>query len=213
MRSFVDDLRYAIRQMFKSPGFAAVAIITLALGIGANTAVFSVIDAVILRPLPYDKPERLISAQSASTQNSAGKALSYPDFFDWRSQNRTLEHLVSYHDNSFTLTGLSRPVHVEGEIVSWDLLPTLGVNPELGRGFTADEEKQGTQRRADQPRAVGRSVRRRQVDPGPHHQAERRFVHRHRGHAGLVSLSGHRAAERRLDARWRWMTIPTDPHP
>ena len=71
--------------------------------------------------------------------------MSYPDFFDWRAQNRTLDHLVSYHDNSFTLTGVARPVHVDGEIVSWDLLPTLGVNPELGRGFTADEEKQGTQ--------------------------------------------------------------------
>ncbi len=100
MRSLVDDLRYAIRQMFKSPGFAAVAVITLALGIGANTAVFSVIDAVILRPLPYDKPERLISAQSAGTQNPQANSMSYPDFFDWRAQNRTLEHLVSYHDNS-----------------------------------------------------------------------------------------------------------------
>ena len=144
MRSFVDDLRYAVRQMFKSPGFAAVAVITLALGIGANTAVFSVIDAVVLRPLPYDKPERLISAQSASTQNPQARSMSYPDFFDFRAQNRTLEHLVSYHDNSFTLTGLARPMHVDAEIVSWDLLPTLGVNPELGRGFTADEEKQGT---------------------------------------------------------------------
>src|ERR1019366_635506 len=144
MRSLVDDLRYAIRQMFKSPGFAAVAVITLALGIGANTAVFSVIDAVILRPLPYDKPERLISAQSAGTQNPQARSMSYPDFFDWRAQNRTLERLVSYHDNSFTLTGLSRPMRVEGQIVSWDLLPTLGVTPELGRGFTADEEKQGT---------------------------------------------------------------------
>jgi predicted permease len=144
MRSFVDDLRYAVRQMFKSPGFAAVTIITLALGIGANTAVFSVVDAVILRPLPYDKPERLISAQSAGTQDPRARSMSYPDFFDWRAQNRTLEHLVSYHDNSFTLTGLSRPIHVDGEVVSWDLLPTLGVSPELGRGFTADEEKQGT---------------------------------------------------------------------
>ena len=144
MRSLVDDLRYAIRQMFKSPGFAAVAVITLALGIGANTAVFSVIDAVILRPLPYDKPERLISAQSAGTQNPQAHSMSYPDFFDWRAQNRTLEHLVSYHDNPFTLTGVTRPMHVDGEVVSWDLLPTLGVNPELGRGFTADEEKQGT---------------------------------------------------------------------
>jgi putative ABC transport system permease protein len=144
MRSLVDDFRYAIRQMFKSPGFAAVAVITLALGIGANTAVFSVIDAVVLRPLPYDKPERLISAQSAGAQDPHARSMSYPDFFDWRAQNRTLEHLVSYHDNSFTLTGLARPMHVDGEVVSWDLLPTLGVNPELGRGFTADEEKQGT---------------------------------------------------------------------
>ncbi len=144
MRSFMDDLRYAFRQMMKSPGFAAVVIITLALGIGANTAVFSVIDAVMLRPLPYDNPAGLIDAQSAGTQNPQASSVSYPDFFDWRAQNRTLEHLVSYHDNSFTLTGVARPVHVDGEIVSWDLLPTLGVNPEFGRGFTADEEKQGT---------------------------------------------------------------------
>jgi putative ABC transport system permease protein len=143
MRSFVDDLRYAIRQMFKSPGFATIAIITLALGIGANTAVFSVVDAVILRPLPYHKPERLLSAQSAGTQDPRGKSMSYPDFFDWRAQNRTLEHLVSYHDNSYTLTGVTRPTHVDAEVVSWDLLPTLGVNPELGRGFSADEEKPG----------------------------------------------------------------------
>jgi len=146
MHGLLDDFRYALRQMTKSPGFAAVAIVTLALGIGANTAVFSVIDAVMLRPLPYDRPERLINAQSASHDNpeGGGKSLSYPDFFDWRAQNQTLEHLVSYHENSFTLTGVARPVHVDGEIVSWDLLPTLGVSPELGRGFTADEEKQGT---------------------------------------------------------------------
>jgi putative ABC transport system permease protein len=144
MRGFLDDLRYSFRQMTKSPGFAAVAIITLALGIGANTAVFSVIDAVMLRPLPYDKPEGLVSAQSAGTNNPAASSLSYPDFFDWRGQNRTLDHLVSYHDNPFTLTGLARPAHVEGEIVSWDLLPALGEAPELGRGFTADEEKPGT---------------------------------------------------------------------
>ncbi len=144
MRSFLDDLRHAIRQMFKSPGFTAVAVITLALGIGANTAVFSVIDAVVLRPLPYYQPERLISAQSSSTHNPQARSMSYPDFFDFRAQNSTLEHLVSYHDNTFTLTGLARPTHVDGEVVSWDLLPTLGVNPELGRGFTADEEKQGT---------------------------------------------------------------------
>ncbi len=144
MSGLLQDLRYALRQLRKSPGFTAVAVTTLALGIGANTAVFSVIDAAMLRPLPYVQPERLIAAESVNTHAPGFGALSYPDFFDWRSRNHTLTHIVSYHDTSFTLTGLDRPVHLDGHIVSWDFLPALGVNPELGRGFTADEEKVGT---------------------------------------------------------------------
>jgi putative ABC transport system permease protein len=144
MNTLLQDLRYALRQLRKNPGFTAVAVVTLALGIGANTAVFSVVDAVMLRPLPYDQPERLIEAQSVNTHNPQPSAISYPDFFDWRSENHTLEHLVSYRDNQFTLTGLERPVEVDAEIVSWDLLPALGVEPELGRGFTAEEEQSGT---------------------------------------------------------------------
>jgi putative ABC transport system permease protein len=130
--------------MFKSPGFATVAIITLALAIGANTAVFSVIDAVLLRPLPYDHPERLIEAQSMNTKTGQVTAISYPDFFDWREQSRTLDHLVSYHDTQFTMTGTAEPLHVDAEATSWDLLPALGVSTELGRGFTRDEEKRGS---------------------------------------------------------------------
>ncbi len=126
MRNLMDDLRYAVRQMTKSPGFALVVVVTLALAIGANTAVFSVIDAVMLRPLPYDHPERLIEATSVNTHNPQPGAISYPDFFDWRSQNRTLEHLVSYHDTQFTLIGTAEPAHVDAEVTSWDLLPTLG---------------------------------------------------------------------------------------
>ncbi len=144
MNSMIQDFRYALRQLRKNPGFTAVAVITLALGIGANTAVFSVIDAVMLRPLPYSQPDRLIEAESVNTHNPQPSAICYPDFFDWRSQNRTLEHLVSYHDNLYTLTGLERPVQVDAEVVSWDLLPALGIRPELGRGFAADEEKIGT---------------------------------------------------------------------
>lgn len=139
-----QDMQYALRQLRKNPGFAAVAVITLALGIGANTAVFSVLDAVMLRPLPYYQPERLIEAQSADAHEFGGFDVSYPDFFDWRAQNHTLEHLVSYRDNQFTLTGLERPMQVDAEIVSWDLLPALGVQPELGRGFLPDEEKSGS---------------------------------------------------------------------
>jgi putative ABC transport system permease protein len=140
----LHDLRYALRQLGKKPGFTAVVVITLALGIGANTVVFSVIDAVMLRPLPFYQPERLIEAQSVNTHNPQPSAICYPDFFDWRAQNQTLEHLVAYHDSLFTLTGLERPIQVDAEIVSWDLLPALGIRPELGRGFTPDEEKAGT---------------------------------------------------------------------
>ncbi|HTS36865.1 MAG TPA: ABC transporter permease [Candidatus Solibacter sp.] len=140
----LQDFRYAFRQIRKTPGFAAIAVITLALGIGANTAVFSVIDAVILRPLPYHEPERLIEAQSVNTHHPQPSAICYPDFFDWRSQNRTLENLVSYHESSYTLTGLERPIALDADVVSWDFLPALGIQPELGRGFTADEEKVGT---------------------------------------------------------------------
>jgi putative ABC transport system permease protein len=140
----LQDFRYALRQLRKGPGFTAVAVVTLALGIGANTAVFSVVDAVMLRPLPYYQPERLIEASSVNSHNPGPSAVCYPDFFDWRSQNHAFEHLVSYHDTTFTLTGLERPVQVDAVIASWDLLPALGIQPELGRGFAPDEEKIGT---------------------------------------------------------------------
>jgi putative ABC transport system permease protein len=143
MTGVLNDLRYGLRQLRKSPGFTSVAVITLALGVGANTAVFSVIDAVMLRPLPYYRPERMIAADSVNSKDPGRGALSYPDFFDWRSQNHTLDHLVSYHGTSFTLTGLDRPLEVDGQVVSWDFLPALGISPEIGRGFAPDEEKTG----------------------------------------------------------------------
>ncbi|MGA8090735.1 MAG: ABC transporter permease [Terracidiphilus sp.] len=138
------DLRFAFRQLRKSPGYSIVVIITLALGVGANTTVFSVVDAVMLRPLPYAQPQRLVEVASADANNPVTRDVSYPDFFDWRKQNQSFEHLVSYQDNSYTLTGTSRAVHLNAEIVSWDLLPMLGIEPELGRGFVASEEKVGS---------------------------------------------------------------------
>jgi predicted permease len=143
LESIWADIKYAGRQLRKSPGFTFVCILTIALGVGANTAVFSVIDAVILRPLPYAQAARLVNVQSTNSQHLGGTALSYPDFFDWRAHNHTLEHLVSYHDTSYTLTGLDRPIPIDAEVVSWDLLAALRVAPEIGRGFAADEEKQG----------------------------------------------------------------------
>src|ERR1700728_3076862 len=146
IESVYADVKFALRQLVRSPGFAVVSLLTIALGIGATTAVFSVIDAVILRPLPYSQPALLVDADATARNNisSARNSLSYPDFFDWRAQNKTLEHLVSYHDRSYTLTGLGRPLHVDAEVTSWDLVTTLGVTPEIGREFTLNEEKPGS---------------------------------------------------------------------
>ncbi len=143
MANLLNDLHHAIRQMKKAPGFTLVVMITLAVGVGANTTVFSIVDAVMLRPLPYFQPQRLIEVQSSHENVAEGSNVSYPDFFDWRSRNRTLDNLVSYHDTGLTLTGVAQAVHLRGQVVSWDLLPTLGARPELGRGFLPEEEKRG----------------------------------------------------------------------
>lgn len=99
----------------------------------------------MLRPLPYAQPQRLVEVKTPNRDHTFESSnVSYPDFFDWRAQNRSFDHLVSYHDISFTLTGVTHAVHLDGQVVSWDLLPTLGVQPELGRGFTPEEEKRGS---------------------------------------------------------------------
>jgi predicted permease len=139
----MNELRYALRQLRKSPGYSLTVLAMLALGIGANTAVFSVVDAVLLRPLPYAHPQRLVQVDGFDEGTTHASNASYPDFFDWRARNRSFEHLVSFNDNSYTLTGVKRAMHIDGEIVSWDLLPMLGVNPELGRGFASTDEKKG----------------------------------------------------------------------
>jgi predicted permease len=137
------DVRFGMRMLAKRPALNGAMVLALALGIGANTTVFSIVDAVLLRPLPYAHPERLVEVQEG-TGAFEGNSVCYPDFFDWRTQNQSFEHLVSYHDTSLTLTGVQHAVHLRGEVVSWDLLPLLGVNPEMGRGFRPDEEKSGT---------------------------------------------------------------------
>jgi putative ABC transport system permease protein len=144
IESLLFDGKSALRQFHKAPGFTLVVIAILALGVGANTTVFSIVDAVLLRPLPYVQPQSLVEVKSSDQDHFESADVSYPDFFDWRRQNHSFERLVSYHDASFTLTGVARAARLDGEVVSWDLLPTLGISPQLGRGFTAEEEKQGS---------------------------------------------------------------------
>ncbi len=144
MITLIQDLRYAWRTLLKIPGFTAVAVLTLALGIGANTAVFSVLDAVVLRPLPYPQPDKLVSVQCRNPRTGLSQNLSYPDFFDFRGQNHVFEHLVTYRDDHFTLTGFGQPRQLNGELVTWNLFGLLGIQPALGRGFLPSEEAAGT---------------------------------------------------------------------
>ena len=115
----------------------------MALGIGATTAVFAVLDTVVLKPLPYADPDRLMAFRSLDRRGSRPTLLSYPNYLDFRRENRVFEHLVSYRDAQFTLTDSLPAVSVTGQIVSWNLFPMLGIQPALGRGFRPDEEQPG----------------------------------------------------------------------
>ncbi len=138
----VRDFRYALRSISKNPGFAIVTILTLALGIGANTAMFSIIYAVLLRPLPYNNPGRLILLFQSSPSDSRQPIL-LPDFELLKSQSESFSGLAVYYKNTgfsrVTLTGTAEPESAQGGYVSATFFPLLGVSPLLGRVFTADE--------------------------------------------------------------------------
>ncbi|HEY3835646.1 MAG TPA: ABC transporter permease [Bryobacteraceae bacterium] len=141
----LQDLGYAGRQIRKAPAFTLSAVLILALGVSASTAVFAVVNAVLLNPLPYPEPGRVASFAVADRYGMAHPgSLSYPNFFDFRAANRVFEHLVSYRDSNFSLTGSDPAIQVPGEIVAWDLFALLRVQPVLGRGFLPDEERPGT---------------------------------------------------------------------
>src|SRR5262245_15581752 len=144
MERLFQDLRYAIRLLLKQPGFTAVAVIALALGIGANTAIFSVVNAVLLRPLPFPEPQQLVNIWETNPQRGQLRgAVSYPNFADWRDQNQVFEKMSSYHEGDFVLTGMDEPVRLTGQVVNADLFPLLGVSPVLGRYFLTEEDQPG----------------------------------------------------------------------
>ncbi|HKE55671.1 MAG TPA: ABC transporter permease, partial [Pyrinomonadaceae bacterium] len=142
MNNLWQDIRYGVRMLLKHPGVTIVVIIALALGIGANTAIFSVVNAVLLRPLPYDESDRLVFLNERS-QVLDEMSISYPNFTDWRAQNHVFEKIAVYNRQSYNLTGVGEAERIIVGQVSADLFPILRVNAALGRVFINDEDQPG----------------------------------------------------------------------
>ena len=142
-----SEIRYAVRQLLKSPGFTLVAVLGLALGIGANVALFSVVNSVFLRPLPYHEPDRLVRLSSTiESQNLVRVGFSYPRFLEVQQHQQVFSDLAFSAFNAFTLTGRGDPEQLIGLQASAVLLPTLGLEPVVGRNFSADEDRPGGER-------------------------------------------------------------------
>src|SRR3982074_3346986 len=136
------DLRYGLRMLAKSPAFSLVAILTLGLAIGANSAIFSVVDAVLLRPLPYPHSEQLVRVFGSQPQLALAPT-SPANFLEWREENQVFERIGTYVGQGFNLLGGDKPERIIGARVSADLLQLLAVQPALGRFFTNDEDQEG----------------------------------------------------------------------
>ncbi|MGA9625572.1 MAG: ABC transporter permease [Bryobacteraceae bacterium] len=137
-----QDLRYGIRTLRKNPGFTAIAMVALALGIGANTAIFSVVNGVLLQPLAYPDPDRLLTIWETTAEFSQA-SVAYPNYLDWRRDNRSFTDMGASRSGDFNFTGAGQPEQVSGQYVSASVFPVLGVTPFLGRSFRPEEDRQG----------------------------------------------------------------------
>jgi putative ABC transport system permease protein len=142
MDQLINDIRYGLRGLWKRPGFTAVAVITLALGIGANAAIFSVVNAVLLRPLQFKDPERLVivwedAAFAGFPRNTPAPA----NYVDWKTQAQSFEDMAATHESSMNLTGDGEPERVATRRVTANFFPLLGAQPLMGRGFLPEEDR------------------------------------------------------------------------
>ncbi|HVB38747.1 MAG TPA: ABC transporter permease, partial [Vicinamibacterales bacterium] len=170
MNMLLQDLRYAFRAFVRTPGFTIVAVLTLALGIGANTALFSVVNGVLLNPLPYPHPDRLVTLHESKPNFPTG-SISFPNFLDWQKDTHTFAAMAIHRGYAFVLTGLGDAERLHGQFVSADFFRLLDVKPVLGRTFAPGEDRIGAapialisaglwQRRFEgSPDIVGRPIR------------------------------------------------------
>src|SRR5262245_44959785 len=146
MQTFWQDLRHGARMLVKKPGFTLIAVITLGLGIGAVTAIFSVVDGVLLRPLPYKEPERIALVEQRRPKLGLVGGVSAPEMLDYIAGNETFAEMAGYRVINLNLTGEREPLRLQVARVSPGLFPLLGVAPLLGRGFSTEEDEVGKNR-------------------------------------------------------------------
>src|SRR5215468_5166027 len=144
MDALLKDIRYGLRNFLKRPAFTVIAVITLALGIGANTAIFSTIHALLLKPLPFPELDRVVALwDRVPSRGMERNEVTVANYLDWRAQNKTFENLAIYRWWSTNLTGADSPERVQGFQVTTNFLDVVGVKPIMGRGFAADENQRG----------------------------------------------------------------------
>jgi predicted permease len=172
MESLRQDIRFGVRMLLKNPGFAAIAVLVLGLGIGANTAIFSLVNAFLIRPLPVEKPQELVSCYNKNTKNpNSYRAFSYPDYVDLRDRNSALTNLTAHNLAMVGITEGDTTRRVFADVVTSNYFDTFGVRPARGRGFSPAEEKPGSQvpvavvsyqfwrRRGSDPDLVGKTLK------------------------------------------------------
>jgi MacB-like periplasmic core domain len=142
MRDLWQDMRYGLRVLLKNPGFTAIAVLTLTLGIGANTALFSVVNGVLLNPLPFPNPEQLVAVYSKTGQ-FAESSVSYLNFLDWERENRSFAYFGASRSDDYNLTGVGEPERVHTHMISAEFFPAYGLKPILGRNITPEEDRAG----------------------------------------------------------------------
>src|SRR5829696_593681 len=146
MDTFLQDVRYAFRTLSRSRMFALIAVACLGLGIGVNTTIFSVVNAVLLRPFDFRDPERLVVIEELNTQNGNTSGVAWPNLVDWRTQSTAFSDIAAVQGRSLTLANVDEPERLEGSAITWNLFPMLGVSAAVGRLMRAEEDRQGGDR-------------------------------------------------------------------